>query len=79
MTTQVHMPALDFEFVHAYEMNDTQLKYRCKCKKGYHVHGNGGDPLTNRVEYRASHCPHRLSKNLEIHITDKTIRNLRKH
>ena len=28
----------------AYEMDKTQFKYRCPCKKGYHAHGNGGDP-----------------------------------
>ena len=25
----------------AYEMDKTQFKYRCPCKKGYHAHGNG--------------------------------------
>ena len=44
-------------FKWAYEMDKTQFKYRCLCKKGYHAHGNGGDPHTNRVEYRSSHCP----------------------
>ena len=24
----------------AYEMDKTQFKYRCPCKKGYHAHGN---------------------------------------
>ena len=33
-------------FKWAYEMNKTQFKYRCTCKKGYHAHGNGGDPQT---------------------------------
>ena len=43
-------------FKWAYEMDKTQFKYRCPCKKGYHAHGNGGDPHTNRVEHRSSHC-----------------------
>ena len=27
-----------------------------RSKKGFHAHGNGGDPHTNRVEHRSSHC-----------------------
>ena len=30
----------------AYEMDKTQFKYRCPCKKGYHAHGNGGESAT---------------------------------
>ena len=45
MTTYYHMPDLDFELVHAYEMTDTTFKYKCPCKKGFHCHGNGGDPF----------------------------------
>eukprot|EP01044_Picomonas_judraskeda_P001854 COSAG03_NODE_119_length_12315_cov_126.503847_5_plen_89_part_00 len=76
-----HGSDLDFVMVDAFEMTDTQFKYRCFCTKGYHVHGNGGDPFTNRVEYRSSHCPSRnqQSKHLEIHITDRTERKLTKH
>ena len=40
----------------AYEMDKTQFKYRCPCKQGYHAHGNGGDPDTNRVVHSSSHC-----------------------
>ena len=29
----------------AYEMDKTQFKYRCPCKKGYHAHGNGPQGL----------------------------------
>ena len=68
-----HGSDLDFTAAHAYEMTDTQFKYRCLCKKGFHCHGNGGDPLTNRVEYRSSHCQ---SEDLEIHIDDRTVRKL---
>ena len=78
-----HGSDLDFTAVHAYEMTDTQFKYRCLCKKGFHCHGNGGDPFTNRVEYRSSHCvapstderPSH-SEDLEIHIDDRTVRKL---
>ena len=70
------------EVKHAFEMTDTTFKYRCLCKKGFHVHGNGGDPFTNRVEYRSSHCiaqqKSKESVELEIHITDDTIRKLKK-
>ena len=73
---------LDFVAVTAFEMDDTQFKYRCSCKKGYHVHGNGGDPFTNRVEYRSSHCAvlRELGqpRHSEIHITDQTERKLSK-
>ena len=73
----------DFITTHAFEMTDTTFKYRCPCKKGFHVHGNGGDPFTNRVEYRSSHCQfqscvaQQRSKEpleLEIHITNETAR-----
>lgn len=43
--------------VHATLMTDTRFRYRCTCRKGYHTHGNGGDPLSNRIEHRSSHCP----------------------
>ena len=82
MTTCYHMPDLDFVLVHAYEMTDTVFKYRCPCKKGFHIHGNGGDPFTNRIEYRSSHCiaQHKSpqSVDLEIVIDDKTERKLKK-
>ena len=73
------MTDLDFVAVHAFEMTDTSFKYKCPCKKGFHTHGNGGDPFSNRVEYRSSHCQRsKESAELEIHITDDTIRKLRK-
>ena len=87
-TITFHMTNLDFvatEVKHAFEMTDTTFKYKCPCKKGFHVHGNGGDPFTNRVEYRSSHCQfqsciaQQKSKEpveLEIHITDETARKL---
>ena len=66
------------EVTHAVEMTDTTFKYKCPCKKGFHVHGNGGDPFTNRVEYRTSHCQRSKEPvELEIHITDKTTRKLK--
>ena len=69
----------DFIAVHAFEMTDTVFKYRCPCRRGFHIHGNGGDPFTNRVEYRSSHCDRSPKAiDLEIHITDKTTRKLRK-
>ena len=46
-TITYHGSDLDFVLVHAYEMTDTQFKYKCSCKKGFHCHGNGGDPFTN--------------------------------
>ena len=74
----------DFIVVHAYEMTDTAFKYKCPCKKGFHIHGNGGDPFTNRIEYRSSHCiaqPNGSSPesvDLEIVIDDRTVRKLKK-
>ena len=80
MTSTYHMTNLDFVAVQAFEMTDTTFKYKCPCKKGFHIHGNGGDPFTNRVEYRSSHCiAQQKSKEpveLEIHITDETARKL---
>ena len=52
MTMTYHGSDLTFTLVHAYEMTDTQFKYKCSCKKGFHCHGNGGDPFSNRIEYR---------------------------
>ena len=82
MTTIYHMPEIDFvatEVKHAFEMTDTTFKYRCPCKKGFHIHGNGGDPFTNRVEYRSSHCERAKEPvEIEIHINDDTTRKLRK-
>ena len=87
MTSCYHMPDLNFEIVHAYEMTDTVFKYRCPCKKGFHIHGNGGDPFHNRIEYRSSHClrspqqPNERSSqsiDLEIVIDDRTVRKLKK-
>ena len=74
-----HGSDLNFVAVHAFEMTDTVFKYRCPCKKLFHIHGNDGDIFTNRVEYRTSHCDRSpKSIHLEIHITDKTTRRLRK-
>ena len=79
-----HGSDLTFTLVHAYEMTDTQFKYKCSCKKGFHCHGNGGDPYTNRIEYRSSHCiaqPNERSPQsieLEVHIDDRTTRKLKK-
>ena len=67
------VPEID---VQAFEMTDTTFKYRCKCKKGFHIHGNGGDPFTNRVEHRSSHCPE-FEGDVRIHITDNTMRKLK--
>ena len=84
MTSYYHMTDLDFVIVHEYEMTDKQFKYKCSCKKGYHNHGNGGDPFSNRIEYRSSHCiaqPNERSSqsiDLEIHIDDSTLRKLKK-
>ena len=78
MTNCYHMPDLNFEIVHAYEMTDTVFKYRCPCKKGFHIHGNGGDPFTNRIEYRSSHCLRLPQQELEVHIDDRTTRKLKK-
>ena len=79
MTSCYHMPDLNFEIVHAYEMTDTVFKYRCPCKKGFHIHGNGGDPFHNRIEYRSSHCLRSSqSIDLEILIDDRTVRKLKK-
>ena len=62
--------------VDACEMTDTTFKYKCNCKKGFHVHGNGGDPFANRVESRSSHCAE-FKGEMRIHITDNTIRKLK--
>ena len=78
-TITYHLTNLDFVATHAYEMTDTTFKYKCPCKKGFHIHGNGGDPSTNRVEYRTSHCQRSKEPvELEIHITDQTTRKLKK-
>ena len=78
-TITYHGTDSDFVAVQAFEMTDTTFKYKCPCKKGFHIHGNGGDPFTNRVEYRSSHCERSKEPvELEIHITDDTIRKLRK-
>ena len=79
----VHQVEDDFHHVTAFEMTDTQFKIRCKCKKGYHTFGNCGDPLTNRTEYRSSHCPNATDpgyatrEELAIHITEQTERKLK--
>ena len=79
MTNCYHMTDLDFLVVHACEMTDTQFKYKCSCKKGFHCHGNGDDPFTNRTEYRTSHClKSSQSIDLEILIDDRTVRKLKK-
>ena len=78
-TITYHGSDLDFVLVHAYEMTNTQFKYKCPCKKGFHCHGNGGDPFTNRIEYRSSHCLRSSqSIDLEILIDDRTTRKLKK-
>ena len=66
----------DIRHVHAYEMTDTQFKYKCSCKHRRHTHGNSGDPFKNRREFRTSHCP-QDDRDLCIHITDKTVRRLK--
>ena len=71
-----HFVQDDFYHTAAYEMTDTQFKVKCKCKKGYHVFGNGGDALTNRTEYRSSHCL-RQGQDLAIRITEQTVRKLK--
>ena len=77
-TITLHGPDSDFTAVHAYEMTDTMFKYKCPCAKGFHTHGNGGDPFVNRVEYRSSHCDRSAqSEDLEIHIDDMTVRKLK--
>ena len=68
--------ANNIRHVIAYEMTDTQFKYKCQCKHRPHIHGNSGDPLKNRCEYRSSHCP-RDDREVCIHITDKTVRRLK--
>ena len=81
-TITYHGSDLDFVLVHAYEMTDTTFKYKCSCKKGFHIHGNGGDPFTNRIEYRSSHSIAQQSSpqsiDLEIMIDDRTVRKLKK-
>ena len=67
-----------WEHVHAYEMTDTQFRYRCSCKRGYHWHGNGGDPFKNRREFRSSHCEtSKDDRELCIHIDERTTRTLK--
>jgi len=79
MTMTYHGSDLKFTAIHAYEMTDTQFKYKCSCKKGFHCHGNGGDPFSNRIEYRSSHCERApQSIDLEIRIDDRTVRKLKK-
>ena len=55
-----HFVQDDFYHTAAYEMTDTQ----------------GGDALTNRTEYRSSHCL-RQGRDLAIHITKQTVRKLK--
>ena len=75
-----HFVQDDFYHTAAYEMTDTQFKVKCKCKKGYHVFGNGGDALTNRTEYRSRHCLRQGDtdgRDLAIRITKQTVRKLK--
>jgi len=67
----------DLVEVHAYEMSDRQFRYKCCCKQGFHSHGNGGDPCSNRLEFRTTHCPHNPGQELCIVIDGKTIRKLK--
>ena len=74
----IHQQADDVKHVHAYEMTDTQFRYRCSCKRGYHWHGNGGDPHKNRREFRSSHCEtSKDDRELCIHIDERTTRTLK--
>ena len=61
--------------VQAFEMTNTTFKYRCKCKKGFHVHGNGGD-LSDRVEYRSCHCQ-AFEGPVRIVIDEDTLRKIK--
>ena len=62
--------------VQAFEMTNTTFKYRCKCKKGFHVHGNGGDPFSNRVESRSCHCQ-AFEGPVRIVIDEDTLRKIK--
>jgi hypothetical protein len=76
----VHTAEDGYYHVTAFEMTDKQFKVRCKCKKGYHLFGNCGDAVTNRTEYRSSHCPETDLCNMRemaIHITEQTVRKLK--
>jgi hypothetical protein len=65
--------------VEACEMSLKQFKYRCpfKCQEKFHFHGNGGDPHTNRLEYRATHCLNAPPCEIVIAITSNTKRKLK--
>ena len=73
----VHEVQDGYYHVTAFEMGEKQFKVKCKCKKGYHLFGNGGDVLSNRTEYRSSHCLDTDGRELAIHITDQTVRKLK--
>ena len=62
--------------VQAYEITSAIVKYRCQCKRGFHIHGSAGD-LSNRVEERVSHCHLYPDVPVRIHITDATIRKIK--
>jgi len=72
----VYQPSDEIKHVHACEMTDKQFKYRCKCRDRFHIHGNGGDPHTNRCEYRSSHCT-KDDREVCIHIDERTNRKLK--
>ena len=57
-------------------MTDTQFSYQCLMCSKRHWHGNGGDPITNRVECRGSHCK-AVHQDVKIYITDETVRKLK--
>ena len=66
--------------VEACEMNFKQFKYRCPygCKQTFHLHGNCGDPDTNRVEHRICHCSKSDGPTMvAVHITANTKRKIK--
>jgi hypothetical protein len=66
--------------VHATQITETTFRYPCCCKRGFHIHGSNGD-LSNREEYRSSHCHsavHKYDGPVCIVIDDDTERVLKR-
>ena len=65
--------------VHVTQITETTFRYPCSCKRGFHIHGSNGD-LSNREEYRSSHCHsavHKYDGPVCIVIDDDTERVLK--
>ena len=64
------------KLVHAVCIDNFNIYTICttrNCKEHIHIYGSGGD-VSDRVEYRSSHCDAALNKNICIRIDETTKR-----